>query len=298
MNRLAPALGRRDYASAMDLALVNARQALERATGPAADLYRQRLDTLERQVERLLTLPNSRQAAYMADSIQPALFQLNELPARSAFPIFAGTPFQIMVADPMPPDEWRALCWPTIVIDQVLTAFGEERRASTVKVLTELAARWDNYVDNSYSQLPWELALNSYVLKQRNYEPPGHQWIFIHPSIGVEVAGTRLDELQRIDVAVLEGLGWIKYNGDHSRYYGLSGVATFATNRNVAGGVYAHLWFPEAKIGYLRRSDPDRGRRQSFLVSVDLYDILSDVPKKIQLARESALGGKLIDLLK
>jgi hypothetical protein len=56
-------------------------------------------------------------------------------------------------------------------------------------------------------------------------------------------------------------------------------------------GAYVHLWFPQAKLGYLRRPDPEPKRRQSFLISVDLYDLFTGLPGDLKAAKAAALTG-------
>ncbi len=243
----------------------------------------------------LVTLPYREQARYNADTVRPARFQLDQA-ADGSFPLFAGTGDEVVVTAARPADEQRALCWPAIAVDRLLTLYGARRRAETVQRLDALAGRWDAFVANGYSQLPWELALNGRLFAGRGYEPPRRQLVLAHPSLGVEAGGTVWRELRRVDAAVVEAVGLIfGYNRDYTRYFGVSAVASFAADRNVAVGGMAHLWFPQAKLGYLRRSDPEPRRRGSVLVSVDLYDLLAATPDRLRAARAGALGRALLD---
>jgi hypothetical protein len=296
LGRLAPIIGRGDYAEATDSVVATALLTLDFVSDTAIlHRYRTRLEVLRREFTILLSLPYRAQAQHMANVIQPTFFEPIPSPMRPVYRIFAGTPDEIVVTASMPQAERRALCWPAITIRRLLTVFDAGRRDRTVSTLEALAERWDNYIKNSYSQFPWELALNGRALSRSDYEPPEHQWIVAHPSIGVEANGTVLKELRRVDVAVLEALGLIFfYNHDRTRYLGISGVASFAGNRNVAVGPYGHLWFPQAKLGYLWRSDPDRRRRGSMLVSVDLYDFFDGIPERVREAKAGALGRRIL----
>jgi hypothetical protein len=298
LDDVADLLGRDAYRDSMAEVIDNARAGL-RAGGVSSTetaKYLQRLRELDSTFAIATTLPPSAQARHLASDVKASDFHLNQ-DALGNFPIFPGTPAQVVVSNATPVSQQRALCWPAITVDRLITLFGARHRAATVEVLRTLATRWENYVRNSYSQLPWELALNGALRGRSGYEPPTQQFILLHPSIGIEANGTVLKELRRVDVAVLEPVGWIfHYNDDYTRYLGVSGALTFASNRNIAVGGYAHLWFPQAKVGYVVRSDPERRRRGSFLVSVDLYDLLTDVPDHLEAAKQSALGRKLIDV--
>lgn len=290
LGRLGPIITLGDYGEVMDSVLANARLALGAVTDTSLlRRYRVRLGALEQGFTAMLALPTQQQPRHMADVVQPSLFEPIASPARPAYRIFAGTPDEMVVTASMPRDERRALCWPAITIHRLLTLYQAPVRERTVRTLEALAARWDNYIEHGYSQFPWELVVNGRNLSG-GYEPPGRQFILLHPSIGVEANGTIWKELQRVDVAVLEAVGAIFYNRDHTRYAGVSGVISLPANRNVAGGVYAHLWFPQAKLGHLWRSDPDPRRRRSVLISVDLYDFFDGIPDRIREAKASALG--------
>jgi len=282
----------------MAAVIVDARAALQAGGVPPVDSarYDRRLGELDSTFALAVLLPLSEQPRFLASDVRPSDFHLVQ-DANGNYPLFAGTPAQIVVTSAMPEAQQRALCWPTITIDRLVTLFGARHRAATVQALRVLATRWENYVRNGYSQLLWELALNGLLRGRSSYEPPAQQLVFMHPSVGVEANGTVLKELRRVDVAVLEPLGWIfHYNGDYTRYLGISSAVTFGSNRNAAVGAYAHLWFPQAKLGYVVRSDPDPRRRRSVLVSVDLYDLLAGVPDQLQKARESAIGRKLLEV--
>jgi hypothetical protein len=111
----------------------------------------------------------------------------------------------------------------------------------------------------------------------------------MHPSVGVEVAGLQRSELVRVDVAVLEALGYMRYFGGTSRRLGVTGVATFASRRAMALGAYVHLWFPQARIGYVVWPDSAGREQRSLLFSVDLYGLLTTVPRTLTEAKDAAL---------
>jgi hypothetical protein len=296
LERLAGLLGRQAYREAMAAVVEDARKALDTGRVESAMIltYMSRLTRADSTFAIALTLPYNEQARYVADTVMPVNFFLTQV--RGNFPIFARTDSPIIVTDAMRTDQQRALCWTTLTVYRVFILYGARNRAETVQALDALAGRWEKYVDNSYSQLPWELLVNGLIRGRSGYEPPTGQFILLHPSVGVEANGTVFKELRRVDVAVFEPFGYVRYNGDYTRYLGVSSAVTFASNRNIAVGGYVHLWFPQAKVGYVVRSDPDHQRRGSALVSMDLYDFLTGVPQQLKSVRESALGKKLLDV--
>jgi hypothetical protein len=289
--RLEPLVGAGAWSAALDSVLVRAREHLGILDDSARAGYVAQLVETERAFEQLLQRSADEQPGFMAATVRPVRWQINQSPTTGAFIIFAG-PGQLEVTNAMSSDQRRAVCWPAIGISRLMTIYEAGLRDATVEALNRLAASWEEYVDNSYSQLPWELLVNGLSRSRRKWEPPNYQWILVHPSVGVELAGVSAKNLARVDVAVVEGLGYLRYFSNYTRYVGVSGVATFASDRAVAVGGYLHVWWPQAKIGYVVRPDPNRNRRQSLLVTVDLYDLLTGVPKSLREARNAALGNR------
>lgn len=295
LARLQPLITAGRWGAAMDSVVVRGSEAVVRA--PAVrEAYLSRLEETRRRFAALLALPAGQRPAFLASAVRPTQWQPSQNAATGNVTVFAGSPGEVVLRAETPSDERRAVCWPALAVHQLLASYDAPGRDETVRALEELAARWERYVDDSYSQLPWELAVNSLSRSRRDWEPPRRQWVLLHPSVGVEVAGLRRNELQRVDVAVLEGAGLLFYNGDYTRYVGISGVGTFARDRAPALGGYLHLWFPQAKLGYLRRPHPDPSRRSSLLVSIDLYDVIAGVPRGLREARDAALAGARADV--
>ena len=276
------------WSAALDTVIVRSGETLRFADSTSRDRYLSEFAETRRLFNKLLDLSADAQPRFIADSLRMTRWQLSQSPT-GAFIVFAG-PNQIAVRDTMSSEQRRALCWPALSVHALLINYHAPIRDSTIVALNALAARWDDYIDNSYSQLPWELFVNGLGRSRRDWEPPGHQWIVLHPSAGVELDGLSWKNLTRVDVAVVEPLGYVRYNPKKTRYYGISTVATFASDRSAAVGGYLHLWYPQAKLGYVVRSDPDRKRRQSVLVTVDVYDLLTGAPKSLTEAKDAALA--------
>lgn len=298
MQEVAPLVARGDWAGAMSTVTRRGQAGLAVGGVEAATAARleARLARLERSFAIAAALPSSRRSESLARDVGIADFTPTESQETGDFRFFGGTPDSVRVTSAMPVDAQRALCWPAIAAVRLVNMFTAPERQEAVRALDALAARWEAYVENSRSQLPWELALNGWLRGRSGWEPPSQQLVLMHPSVGIEANGSVWKELRRVDVAVLEPLGWIfRYNADYTRYLGVSSAVSFGSSRNVAVGGYAHLWFPQAKLGYVVRSDPDRRRRGSVLVSVDLYDLLTGAPEELKRMRDEALGRRLRD---
>lgn len=291
-------MARADYVAVIGAVAADADSVARRVGVAPTDRSRVslRLDSLVQQLRVFAILTADRQPAYLAGSVRPADFQLNQSGTTGDFPLFAGTPSSVVVTGAMTQDVQRALCWPAIAIDHVLTTIGARWRAETVANLTALAGRWDNFINDGFSQFPWELALNSLLRKATTYEPPSYHWILLHPSLGTEVSGASVKRLLRTDALVVEGIGLLRYNADHTRYFGISGVTTLARGSTATIGVYAHLWFPQMAAGYAWRSASGPEPSRTAVVSVDLYQFFARIPAQLQNARDNALGKKLLSL--
>jgi hypothetical protein len=296
VDRYAAAIARGDYPTVIGAIINDADTVLMNTVAPDQAKYRSRLAKLNGDIVQFVHQPAQLQPVFMATTVEASDFQLNQNPSDGTYTLFPGPGQAIVVTAAMTSDVQRALCWPVIAIDYVLTTVGTRWRASTVANLDALASRWDHFVGEGLSQFPWELALNSALYNPATYEPPGRQWILLHPSLGAEVAGRDVKSLQRVDALVVEALGAVWYNADRTRYAGASAVTTLASGANASLGVYTHLWWPQLMAGYVWRSDPVANRQQSFVMSLDLYKFLSGIPAELNRARDSAIGRKLLSI--
>lgn len=244
----------------------------------------------------LATAAETAQPSVLALTVKASDFQLN--PVRANYPVFAGTPQQIVVTPAMNVSAQQALCWPVIAADIVLTEIGAPWRARTVEKLKALSKRWDSFIGDGYSQFPWELALNSALRSPMDYEPPAVQFILLHPSLSAEARGSSLTRLTSSSALAIEALGALFYNTDHTRYAGASLVTTAAAGLNASAGVYLHLWFPQMTAGYVWRKNAVGDITGAAVLSLDLYKFVSKSTTDAQTIRDEALSGKLTTLLK
>ena len=260
-----------------------------------ANSMARRFEELATALSALALADEQAQPSVLAQTVKASDFQLNQVGPN--FPLFPGTPLQITVTPAMSQSAQRALCWPVIATDIVLTEIGAPWRARTVEKLTALAKRWDTFIVDGYSQFPWELALNGALRSSTDYEPPSRQFILLHPSLSAEVHGAALDQLSPINVLSIEALGAVFYNGEHSRYAGASIVTTTASGVNASAGIYLHLWFPQMTAGYVWRKDQAGKPAGATVLSLDLYKFVSKSASDVKSVRDEALAGKLSSLV-
>lgn len=180
----------------------------------------------------------------------------------------------------------------------MLVAYGATGRQRAASALDRLIALWGSFNRRGYSQYPWELAINGLSRPAPDdLSPPAHQFVFLHPSFGVEVGG-QWDELRRLDVLAVEPLGYLRYNASRTSYVGVSSVVTFPSNASVGVGAVVHLG-RVAKLGYVvRRADAAGVHRNGVMMSVDAYRLASGVPsqlrgvvERLRALRDSVAGG-------
>ncbi|HKH94169.1 MAG TPA: hypothetical protein VKA54_20360 [Gemmatimonadaceae bacterium] len=292
---VAPAVARGDFEQALPTVISAARGASAFIDDAAfATAFKQRLEVLALSVDALLKLPPHNRSRFLASSVRPAGFVLGQSPASGSILIGNG-PGQMILPPTATVDTRRGVCWSSIALASVFSSFNDEARLTTVRNLTALAERWDNFASKGYSQLPWELALNGlgYDPRKQRYEPPKAQFILLHPAAGVEMVGTNIRALRRANVATLEGIGRLWYNDDYTRYWGLSVIAAFASDASPSIGPYMHLWWPQAKLGVMFGANESKST-PSFLVSLDLYGFFTGAPSALQEKKAEALAASAL----
>jgi len=115
-------------------------------------------------------------------------------------------------------------------------------RAENVKELKEAVVRWENYLDKGYSQMPWEALLNGYLIEPPELGPPDHQWVVLHPSVGVEFSVDPIDDMRVKESLQIEVLGHVWYRGkDLSDYWGVSATVSLRSDLDPGLGAMVHL---------------------------------------------------------
>ncbi len=102
-----------------------------------------------------------------------------------------------------------------------------------VKVISTGYAAWSNYLQDGYSQFPWELAANSLIDSWHGpnhlSEPPNWQLVLLHPELGVSMRATReYSEVKPEVVVLVQALGFVNYPSESNNWFwGLSTTGTF-----------------------------------------------------------------------
>ena len=261
------------------------------ATADAATLerFRHQLDSAHARLARLASSTSRDQLTEERRRLGPMVFNAEVRDGRAV--LFRGTGDEIELTDSSAQGTRRAVCYHAAVMRSVLDRYTQPGRAAAAAVIEAKRVRWEHYFERGYSQLPWELFLNSRLArKAADLDPPTRQLILLHPSVGLEVPTRSIRDLTRQDAVALELLGWIRYRNDYRDYLGLSGVVTFTEGLGTGVGPFLHFG-RVAKVGYVfraRRTDASGARKQDgVLISVDLYKYLAD--RKAQV--ETALAG-------
>ena len=214
----------------------------------------------------------------MASAQRPsAIFRITSNATDDAFVIFANQPDSIVIAEARPQPQRRALCWAMLEADDLASDFSLADRRAFASFLDARVQRWENFHERGYSMLPFELLLNSWLgerwapLRRPVLEPPAEQVIFLHPSIALEVPVKDISwSVHGRDAMVLEPLGYIRYNADRTRYWGISTAASLTVGDEPGWGAVIHLGRLR-HIGYLYRQDPSEERREHVVtISADL----------------------------
>ncbi|HVS09365.1 MAG TPA: hypothetical protein VMS76_05770 [Planctomycetota bacterium] len=215
--------------------------------------------------------------------------------------LFGGSPEKIafttatgagMYTSAIPPEEMLDLRLRADTVRWLLTKFNEPIRRQHVELIHQAERRWENYLDRGFSQFPWEALFNSLVLDFPPYDPPDHQWILLHPALGVEADVSSFDELRANEALSLEVIGFLKYRGaDYEDFYG--GSLALTVRDDVGPGVGALLHLKRnlnLGVSWHDFDDDDDyfDDTPSVFFSVDLFRFVSSRAESLQARYESA----------
>ncbi len=117
--------------------------------------------------------------------------------------------------------------------------------------------QWNNFLDNGFVMYPWEIGLNSALLSWDIRTPPSTQFIFLHPSLGIQVPLDGFSDPVKFrakESLVIEVAGHLWYRGEFlENYAGVSGTVVLREDlppgigvlvrpgRGLAAGLNWHL---------------------------------------------------------
>ena len=164
--------------------------------------------------------------------------------------------------------QWRLLqnALSNLVTEQVALV-----SASNVQELKDAVERWENFLDRGYSQMPWESLVNGWLIEPPGFPelgPPGHQWILLHPTVGLELSVDPLDEAKVKEAMHVEFLGHIWYRGEQlGDYWGVSATVSLREDLDPGVGVQVHI----KRNWNLGVTWPDVDEDPFLFFSVDLF---------------------------
>lgn len=145
--------------------------------------------------------------------------------------------------------------------------------------LVKLEKDWDDFLDNSKSQMPWEMLINGWRFKQDQKPglwspPPEDQIIFFHPSIVIENVSDAIDGENTEEALMLEVIGYNSWQSEN--WYtptGASLVTLYADrNQTKDWGMGVAIHFDNnLTVGFSRHDDEN-----GVFVSVDLWKLFTD----------------------
>lgn len=241
--------------------------------------YRLQLSELRDEFASVLSAPGAQAHRERADGVRLDRFAIDigGDPDEEAT-LFLRHPPSVTLDAATPSTARRALCWRALAVQRVLTAYGSPALRSLVQELQLASSRWDNYMDQGYSQFPWELWLNGRRFDATSENPPRSQLILLHPAAGIELLAPRLnalDDLHRSTTFTVEPLGYVWYNDARTFYVGLSAAVSLTSDVPAGVGGIAHLgtW---GHVGYMVRRRGSTGQHQDgLLISLDLYQLFA-----------------------
>ncbi|WP_340105943.1 hypothetical protein [Rhodohalobacter sp. 8-1] len=123
--------------------------------------------------------------------------------------------------------------------------------------------RWNNFLDNGFVMYPWEITLNSALLEWDIRTPPSTQFIFLHPSLGIQIPLDGFSDPVKFrakESLVIEVAGHLWYRGEFlDNYGGISGTVVLREDlppgfgfllrpgRGLSAGLNWHLSADEQK---------------------------------------------------
>jgi hypothetical protein len=283
-----------NWVDAADVIIANWQSLADAAPAAASGLMQSQLEAMRAELAAVQSNPDFEMLRGTATGVRQTRFQPVVDAGRAEFFLESGT--GLTVEPGMSLEAVRALCWTAIAADHLLVLYGGDGRARTASALRAAVRAWDNFNGKGYSQFPWELAINGRRAKGDDWLlPPSRQLILLHPSVGIEVGGHDIHHLRRRDVAIIEALGYLWYQGDRSLYYGVSALVSLPTSASIGGGALLHAG--PIKVGWVFRSSEAGG--SGALISLDVKQIFAGAPPELQAARDrvavmlqSLVGGQ------
>jgi len=95
----------------------------------------------------------------------------------------------------------------TVDVDSAIVSLGQNNTA------------WQNYLQRGYPQYPWENFANSALVSSAWDRAPNHQFVLLHPELGVVFDVDRADSADLSVALLVHALGYIYYGGDDRSWF-------------------------------------------------------------------------------
>lgn len=122
--------------------------------------------------------------------------------------------------------------------NELLLILRSEADTAILDAIETSYKQWNNFLDNGFVMYPWEITLNSALLKWDIRTPPSTQFIFLHPSLGIQVPLDGFSDPVKFrakESLMIEVAGHLWYRGEFlDNYAGISG--TFVLREDLPPG--------------------------------------------------------------
>lgn len=122
--------------------------------------------------------------------------------------------------------------------NELLLILRSEADTAILDAIETSYMRWKNFLDNGFVMYPWEIGLNSSLLSWDIRTPPSTQFIFLHPSLGIQVPLDGFSDPVKFrakESLMIEVAGHLWYRGEFlDNYAGVSG--TFVLREDLPPG--------------------------------------------------------------
>jgi hypothetical protein len=164
-----------------------------------------------------------------------------------------------------------------LLMERAHAAVLEEGVRLTTRQIVALEEEYDRYLFEGFPMFPWEAWANSVFLTKETIAqgPPRNAIVLLHPAAGV-VGNMESDARSDVGgVLSVEALGWIRYSRDYDKWYGVSLLAVFPTDRNAGYGVAFN--YKNYKLGVTWHDDKDTGHDgAAIFLGIDLLQVLDE----------------------
>ncbi|MFO1321688.1 MAG: hypothetical protein U1F52_18920 [Burkholderiales bacterium] len=172
-----------------------------------------------------------------------------------------------------------------------------------------LQARWtalkrqatdhEDLLRNGLPMWPWELWLNGRRLGRTDAAPLfTTQWVFLRPSVGVEINLRSRERANLEGSLVLEPIGFVKYldNSRYAEWWGASAIVTATTGQGMGYGALVRYGRYSAGLTLHHSEAPGVANDVHLVFSMDLYDLIEKKRGELPALR-AGLKKSVADLL-